>query len=232
MTAVQRARLVVAMGLLNLILATVALTAGIVGPNPATGDIARASDGPGVGPTGPGRSPNPSTTEPTLSPGPTPAPSGSVPSPSTEPGGSGAPAGSASPVPSGDPIVAVGPTPTPGTDTSTMPPLARPTQSATPVPAKPTPRATPRPTVRPAPTPAPATGSAKKPRPPCPDHVSGPPGHRKVTPPPARPCGKGDGAVNHGIVVLFPLVVGSAIASAIRRSARSGSPLVRRARRS
>src|SRR5207247_16654 len=48
-TTAQRARLVVAMGLLNLILATVALTAGLVvpsGPSGPSGGIAAATPGP------------------------------------------------------------------------------------------------------------------------------------------------------------------------------------------
>ena len=40
MSNAQRARLVIAMGVLNLILATVALTAGVVGPTQPRGDVA------------------------------------------------------------------------------------------------------------------------------------------------------------------------------------------------
>src|ERR1700751_1394206 len=43
LTTTQRARLVVAMGVLNLILATVALTAGFVGPSTPPGPVAAAS---------------------------------------------------------------------------------------------------------------------------------------------------------------------------------------------
>ena len=46
----QRARLVVAMGLLNLVLATVALTAGVMAPTPPPGDIAAVRPTPSASP--------------------------------------------------------------------------------------------------------------------------------------------------------------------------------------
>ena len=212
-TTAQRARLVVAMGLLNLILATVALTAGAVLPTAPDGGIAAASSIPGSPSTPPASTPL-SSAEPTPTATPT-GPSGPeiTPVPSTP-----ASAPPPSSTPSG-PIVAEGPTPTPPgpTPTATAPtptvaPVRHtpaPTPAATP---RPTPRATPRPTPRPtpAPTPAPVVGKQKGARPPCPGDVSGPPGHHKVSPPVTRPCGKNGDNNGHGIVIV-PFALGGVL---------------------
>ena len=236
-TASQRARLVVAMGLLNLVLATVALTAGLVAPaQPDRGIAGGASPVPSV--VAPGGSSQPPAASPSTSgPGgtpttssPVPGASGSAPPASASPSPSIEPSSSATP---SGPIVAVGPTPTP---TPTAPPVVnrtpsptatprstatpRPTQPAA-TPSTPTPKPTPRPTARPtpSPTPAPAVGKIKKPRPPCPSADNRPPGHNK-TDDTTRPCGgKGDnnGKGGSGVVIVLPLALLGAAATGRRR---------------
>jgi hypothetical protein len=242
-TNAQRARLVVALGLLNLILATVALTAGLVAPAPTGPDVAQATTTPASGSEVPAGSPQPtgpaasgSPIETSASPGSSEStpPESAAPSPSVEP--------SASPAASG-PIVAEGPTPTPGSVAST-PPLLHgggrtppPSPIATPQPTpRPTPRPTPKPTVRPtpAPTPAPNGDKAKKPRPPCPSADAGPPGHNKTAPSPSRPCGSkgaGHGQGSNGIVFVLPLALaGAAVGGGRRRIAETVRRVRRRAR--
>jgi hypothetical protein len=245
-TTAQRARLVVAMGLLNLILATVALTAGLVGPTQRDDGIAAiGSPGPSVGAvvpsssaaptpsasTGGGTEPSPPSVGPSVEPSIAPTPG-----PSTEP--------AASTPPSEGPIVALAPTPTPGSTNAGRPPVVatpRPTASPTAKPtahptAKPTTNPTAKPTPRPTSTPAPISGKAKKPRPPCPGDGTGPPGHNKVQPAPGRPCaakdnGKGKGGGGNGMVVVLPLAIGG-LAATIRTRLALGSRRVVRMTRS
>jgi hypothetical protein len=168
-TSAQRARLVLALGVLNLVLATFALAVGIVGPRQ-----------PDQGVAGVDRSPPPSSAAP--SPEATqsspvaivPTPGSSVESGSPVPGST--PSAVASPIgsPSLEPspsavVVAVVPTPTPttpgaggsGNGPSSQPPTTpAPPANPTPTAAQPTPTAAPpaqRPTPRPTPTPARAT---------------------------------------------------------------------------
>ena len=211
-TKAQRARLVVAMGLLNLILATVALTAGLVAPARPSGDIAGNLGTPGPSLTI--ASPTASEPTPTSSTGtnPEPTPSGVEPSvepsaapplePSVEPSTSPA-------IPTEPPVVAVIPTPTPGTTPPSQPPLV-----STP---RPTARPTAQPTPNPTPSPEPVSGKVNKPRPPCPGEASGPPGHHKVAPPPGRPCApatsSGNGHGGTGMVVVLPLALGGLVAT-------------------
>ena len=214
MTTAQRARLVVAMGLLNLILATVALTAGFVSPPRPPDGIALGSP---VPTTAPGSSAAaPSATAPT--PGETPAGSGepapSAATPSVEPSAVTTPS---SRPPDAGPVVAVIPTPAP---TAAQPNASPPNPTAGP-PAIPTAR----PTARPTPTPNPVVGKVHKARPPCPDGTSGPPGHHKVAPPPARPCAGSDhgkGSSGSGVVVVLPLAIGG-LAAALRTRLVRGS---------
>ena len=232
MTTAQRARLVVAMGLLNLILATVALTAGAVLPTAPDGGIAVASSTPGS-PSTPPASTSPSSSEPAPTATPT-GPSGPevTPVPSTP-----ASAPPPSSTPSG-PIVAEGPTPTPPAPTPvataptpTVAPVGH-TPAPTPAAPHPTPpQATPRPTPRPtpAPTPAPVVGKQKGARPPCPGDVSGPPGHHKINPPATRPCGKNGDKSGHGIVIV-PVALGGVLLTLTGRIRRRGERTIRRGR--
>jgi hypothetical protein len=231
-TSAQRARLVVAMGLLNLILATVALTAGLIAPAQPNGGIAVGpSSQPSAG--APGSSSEPAGASPSASP----ATSGASASPT--PGASeSTPPASASPVPSGEPsasptesapTVAQGPTPTPAVvrtpapsttphSTPTPRPTSRPT--ATP-PTPPTPKPTAKPTARPTPVPTatPIGVKAKKPMPPCPTAGGGPPGHNKGEGSTTRPCGsKNDrGKGGSGVVIVLPLALLGAAATGRRR---------------
>src|SRR5690242_19068788 len=104
-TSVQRARLVVALGVLNLVLATFALAVGFGAPRTAPGEVAVISPTPVVTvppsttPSGP--TPTETTTSPPGSPGiPT-----TTPAPSVQPSASVNP--SVTPLPSG--VVAIGP---------------------------------------------------------------------------------------------------------------------------
>lgn len=223
MTSSQRARLVVAMGLLNLVLATIALTAGLVVPQPDLGIAGGTSPVPSiVAPSASSEPPagSPPAGSPTT-PTPVPGSSESAPPASASPSASIEPPASVAPsaAPSG-PIVAIGPTPTP----TASPVLNRPpppTPAPTTEPTPPTP-ATPRPTVRPtpAPTPVPAVGKVKKPRPPCPSADNRPPGHNKsgvIT----RPCGgKSDqGKGGSGVVIVLPIALLGVAATGRRRLA-------------
>jgi hypothetical protein len=229
-TKAQRARLVVAMGLLNLILATVALTAGLVAPARPSGDIAG-----NLGTPGPSRPvASPSAGEPTApsstGANPEPTPSGVAPSvepsvvpplePSVEPP---AEPSASTAIPTEPPVVAVIPTPTAGTTRPSQPPLV-------PTP-RPSVRPTAPPTSNPTPSPEPVAGKVIKPRPPCPGDASGPPGHHKVVPPPGRPCApptsNGNGHGGNGLVVVLPLALGGLAATIRTRFMLSSRRLVR-----
>ena len=217
------------MGLLNLILATVALTAGAVIPTAPDGGVAAASSTPGSPSTPPATTPSssaepapPATPSGPSGPEITPLPS----SPASAPPPSSTPSG---------PIVAEGPTPTPPgptpvatAPTPTVAPVGHtpaPTPAATPHPTPP--QATPRPTPRP--TPAPVVGKQKGVRPPCPGDVSGPPGHHKVSPPVTRPCGKNQDKNDHGIVIV-PFALGGVLLTVTGRIRRRGERTIRRRR--
>lgn len=215
MTSTQRARLVVALGVLNLVLATFALAVGFGSPRqPNGGIIAAISPTPIVvpGSVAPGATPGgggPGSPEPSEGP----SASSSPVSPSSEPGPSATPTGV---------VVAERPSNPPASERPVAIPTTAPTQPPTapkPTPV-PTPRATPRPT--PAPTPAPAKTRS---RPPCPSAVDGPPGHHKDISG-SRPCGKGSGPKG-GFVIVFPLAL-TAVAGSLRR--RSGVRSLRRDR--
>ena len=247
MTSAQRARLVVALGLLNLVLATVALTAGLIAPSQPDRGVA-AGTSPAPSELVPGTSSNPSASpanSPTTPVGSESAPPGSpsVPpsvEPSVEP--------STSPAPSA-PTVAQGPTPTPAASpivVKTPAPTATPRSTATPrptsqptatppTPPKPTPEPTARPTVppTPAPTTAPVDGKVKNPRPPCPSAGGDPPGHNKGQEPMTRPCGgKGDhGNGGSGVVIVLPLALLGAAASGRRLLVAGAGRIHRLARR-
>jgi hypothetical protein len=187
-TTAQRARLVLALGVMNLVLAVAAVAVGGLG-NPAPGfapgasgvaiaPTAPAPSAAGSGGVGPGASPgslapaSPPQSLPTASP-----PTG-VPSPSATPTNP-PPGSSATPEPGtvGPPAVGQTPAPTAAPTAATGGPAPKPT-------ARPTPRPTSRPT--PPPTAAPAIS---RPRPPCPGAGDAPPGHAKVFNP-SRPCGQ------------------------------------------
>ncbi|HET9519735.1 MAG TPA: hypothetical protein VFO73_01665 [Candidatus Limnocylindrales bacterium] len=226
-TAAQRARLVVALGLLNLVLATFAVAVGISAPSEGDGIAGGPSNQPGsleptaspVLPPGPATSASPQPSVPigpSALPSPSPAPSVF---PTTEP----------SPTPtSPGVIVAVRPTPTP-----TAPPVIAPTPVATPTPAAtpkptprptPTPQATPEPTPRPTPKPTPTPKPAKEQsKPPCPGTVDGPPGHNKGGDD-TRPCGKGKGDSKGGMVIVLPITLAAAEALRRSRSLRRSRP--------
>jgi hypothetical protein len=253
-TTAQRARLVVAMGLLNLILATVALTAGVVIPSHPQRDVAAIVGTPSpsvlaVGPS-PTGSPVPTGT-PLASPEPT-SPSGPSVEPTTGPsvepsiGPSDGPsiAPTASPTGSGGPIVGVNQTPSPAVRQTPSPTAAStptPTAASTPTPtavSTPTPTSAPtaRPTAHPTPPPTPAptqVGVVLKPRPLCPSDADGPPGHHKVAPAPTRPCApatKSHGSGGNGMVVVLPLALGGLAAATRTRLVLGARRLVRAGR--
>jgi hypothetical protein len=168
-TGAQRTRLVLALGALNIILATVALgLAGSLGP---TDQTARVTPTPSVsappiaggspGPSGEPTTTEPPVTEPTVGPGETPEASG--------PAASGGPAPTSGP----GPIAAA----------SGTPPTPAPTNAAPPTPA---------------PTAAPVTPSKSKAKPPCPAAVEGAPGLAKGAGDASRPCQGGEGKGSHG----------------------------------
>ena len=220
MTSAQRARLVVAMGVLNLILATVALTAGAVVPSRPPTDVARASATPASAAPA-----TPRSAEPGASATPATTPGASQPGvePSTEPSAEPSAEPTASPTATEGPIVAVGPTPTPepATNEGGGGPSRTPTPAKTPRPThEPTPAPTAKPTAKPTPQPTPEpVDHATKPRPPCPGDSAGPPGHNKQLPPPNRPCGSRDdhGKGKNGIVFVLPLALGPFVVGIRRR---------------
>lgn len=225
-TTAQRARLVVALGALNLVLATFALAVGLNAPRVPDG-VAIASPGP-VG-TPPVVQPSGST--PTVGPTPAPSQQGS-PGPSPAPSPIATPSAVPSPSPGGVAVVdrptpippqalptaaPTGPAATPnatptGPASSPTPPSPTATPAATPnstpaatAPPNPPPTATPPPTPKPPPptarptpppTPTPKPAKEDKAMPPCPGAVDGPPGQNKGAAPGDRPCGKGPG--EHG----------------------------------
>lgn len=216
MTIAQRARLVIALGVMNLALAIAALAVGGLGVNQgAPGQAGSALGSPvAVVPTPSASAPGPSST-------PVPSTVGSL-TPSL--------GATSSPSPSTSPSEAPAETATPGprTPASSSPPLAHRTPAPT---TAPQPQKTPRPTARPTPRPTPAPTArpaVPRPRPPCPGTVNGPPGHGKVTNP-GRPCahahppkrttghrGNTAGASWSWLIVLaFPALGGGA---AVRRS--------------
>jgi hypothetical protein len=229
-TTAQRARLVVALGILNLVLATLALGVGTFGvPSvPPRPDTAANSPSPSA-PTGttepqptPGSTDEPGATNqpgPTGQPGSTDEPTGS---PGTEPPSSEPPASQlpsvAPSVPTQAPTLVPGPAVSepPAVVPASNPPLARPPT------ATPTPR--PNPTPPPAATPEPV--SDQKPRPPCPQNVSEPPGQVKVDTR-QQPCGKGKAAkiagksgkpIEGGFIIIIPIAGAAAwLAGAGRR---------------
>jgi hypothetical protein len=229
-TKAQRARLVVAMGLLNLILATVALTAGLVAPARPSGEIAGNLGTPG--PSHPVASPTASQPTATSSIGAVSEPTPSAVAPSVEPSLEPPVEPSVEPSPSAviptePPVVAVIPTPTAGTTRPSQSPLV-----STPRPTvRPTAHPTTHPTPNPTPTAEPVAGKVIKPRPPCPGDASRPPGHHKVAPPPARPCtpatSNGNGHGGNGLVVVLPLALGGLAATIRTRFMLSSRRLVR-----
>jgi hypothetical protein len=177
MTIAQRARLVIALGVMNLALAIAALAVGGLGVNQGTAGQAGSTLGSPVAAV-----PSPSAATPEASSTPVPSTVGS-PTPSLGETGSPTPGTSPSVVP------AETATPSPGTPASSNAPLAHRTPAPT---TAPQPQKTPTPTARPTPRPTPAPTAqpaVPRPRPPCPGTVNGPPGHGKVTDP-GRPCGK------------------------------------------
>jgi hypothetical protein len=202
------------MGLLNLILATVALTAGLVAPARPSGDIAGNLGTPGSSQGVASPSAGVPTATSSTGANPEATPSGVVPSvepsvvPSLQPSVEPPPEPSASTaIPTEPPVVAVIPTPAAGTPRPSQSPLVS------------TPRPTVHPTAHPTLSPEPVAGKVDKPRPPCPGDASGPPGHHKVEPPPGRPCtpatSNGNGHGGNGLVVVLPLALGG-LAATIR----------------
>jgi hypothetical protein len=253
-TSAQRARLVLALGVLNLVLASFALAVGIVGPRQPDQGVAgvdRSSPPSSFAPSAEATQSSPVAIGPSTpgssvvsgSPGPASTPSvepSAIASPSVEPSPS-------------EVVVAVVPTPTPTSSgaggsgngpssqpaTSPPPPAnptptaAQPTPRPTPTPARATPPPTPRPT--PQATPAPTAKPVTKPvraLPPCPGSVDGPPGHNK-TDQAVRPCkshghharGSTGGKAKGGFVIVLPQVAGTLLGIGRRRARR---PLRRR----
>jgi hypothetical protein len=121
-TAAQRLRLVLTLGVINLVLASVALGIGITGTPGPTPGIAVVEPTPGsAGP--PGASPTAPGTERTPAP-PTPSsrPGGPGPEPSSEPGGGPTPSAEPSPSPAIEPSPSPVPPPSPVPETTPVPP--------------------------------------------------------------------------------------------------------------
>lgn len=226
MTSAQRARLVVALGVLNLVLASLAFAFGISTPRPNP-DIAVVTSAP----------------EPTTSAGTSASPAEPTqPTPSQgEPGGSAGPSATPStpllatpsleatpiPIPLGVLIVGRPPTeppdvttPTPQPTPAATPVEPNPTPTAKPPPPKPTPTAKPPP--KPTPTPPPQPATHKDVHPPCPGSVDGPPGLNKTTGK-DKPCGKGDDKGNgkNGVIIALPLALTAALLSGGSRVAET-----------
>jgi hypothetical protein len=205
-TVAQRARLVVVLGILNLVLASLALAVGAFG---IPSGLPRPSIDTAAG------SPAPSTPAPAESTEPSAPPS--APPVTSEP--------PASPEPSATPAESAVPTPSAAPAASEPPLLARPiTPNPTPRP-EPTPRPA-QPTPPPEPTPPPQPVSDAKLHPPCPDSVDGPPGQAKAEGR-DQPCGKGRGNSDRdsGIVIVLPLAaIATWVASHGRRPSRPRRP--------
>ena len=253
-TSAQRARLVLALGVLNLVLASFALAVGIVGPRQPDQGVA------GVDRSSPPSSsaPSPEATQSSpvaivpSTPGPSIESGSPVPTstPSVEPSAIASPIVEPSP---SEVVVAVVPTPTPTTSgaggsgngpssqPATIPgPPVNPILIAAPLTPRPTPtpaRATPPPTPRPTPqaTSAPTAKPVTKPvraRPPCPGSVDGAPGHNKTNQA-DRPCkshghhakGSTGGKAKGGFVIVLPQVAGTLLGIGRRPGLR---PLRRR----
>jgi hypothetical protein len=178
-TGPQRTRLVLALGGLNLVLATVAF--GLAGSLTPTDETARATSTPSLSaPPIAGASPSPSaepqgTLPPDAVPTQVPGESPSVPGP-VEPG---TPGSTASPGPN----PAATSAPPLGAPPTSVPPTAAPPIVAAPTAAPPTPG----PVASPAPQPATA-----KPKPPCPGTVTSAPGLTKGAGDASRPCRGGE----------------------------------------
>jgi hypothetical protein len=222
-TTSQRARLILSFGVLNIVLATIALGIGGV----ELQQRARASGGPSqiavvpiASPTGAGTPSAETTQSPpageTSSQAPSVAPSGpaQTPTPSVTPSATLVSPGATSGL-AVTPAVASPAAPANPTAEATPAPTPRPTAKSTPAP---TPRATPKPTAKPTPKPTVAAGGNAKARPPCPDKGGSPPGHAKTNDP-HKACGKGkdkgSGGKNGGIVLILPLLA-SSVAWAVR----------------
>jgi hypothetical protein len=252
-TSVQRARLVVALGILNLALATMAFAVGTFGI-PASPLVGPAQPS---GNTAVGQSPS---AGPTTSQAPASTPSGTAPA-SESPGGSSPPESppaspAASPTPSSTttavnpniPPATIGPTLVPsGSPGGETPAPAQPTEAPTVPTAQPTSTPSVQPTV--APTPAPTTAPTTRPtpaptaqpaaepaardHPPCPQDIEGPPGHNKTSDP-KQPCGQGkdkhgsgkDHGQDNGVILIVPF-----LGTLIGLSSRAQRRLLRRRHR-
>jgi hypothetical protein len=217
-TSAQRARLVVALGVLNLVLASLALAVGISAPTQPIPGVAAA---PSSTPAGPVSLPPVETPPPVRTPSPGPTESAPpAPPPSATPEATPTTEPSVTPVPIGVVIVANRPpaTPDPTTPAATPDPTARPNPTD---PPKPPPSTKP---PKPSPTPKPAV----KPQahPPCPGSVDGPPGHSKGQPW-EKPCGKGNGGdkgngnTKGGVIIVLPLALSAAAPGGRRRIAET-----------
>jgi hypothetical protein len=218
-TNAQRARIILSLGVLNLVLATIALAVGGVSlqqrsttSQPPVAVVTSPTPGP-TPDAGPGSSAEPTTEPPGPSLAPTPVPSSAPVSPSPSPTAAvasaspTAPAATASPTATTpavsspttqpEPTATSAPTSQP-TTAPTSQPTPRPTSTPTAAPPtpRPTPAVTPRPTPKPTPrtTPEPTDGPLvrepdRKKHPPCPTRDGPPPGKDKTTDP-DQPCGK------------------------------------------
>jgi hypothetical protein len=223
-TASQRTRLILSLGVLNLFLASIALGIGGV----ELQQRAEASAGPvaQVPPT-PTSTLAPTTAPETQGPAsPSPASPSEAPPTASPPEASAAP--SIEPSPSASPSPVIG-SPSPGSGTPagnaapTLAPAA-PTPAATPqVTPAPTPRVTPAPTPRPVqatpkptpkPKPHPKPPKAAKVKAPCPSDGAPPPGRNKGAESGDRPCSGGKGKSDSGVIFVLPLLASTAAWSA------------------
>ena len=207
-TPAHRARLVVALGLVNLALAGVALAVGAFGLPLGPPSSPRPTDAAVISPT-----PQPSVPE--SPPPPTPVPQTQPPEPSESPSASPSPTPTPPPEATPPPIaVAPGASPAPRPAATQAP--ARATPRPTPVPAGPTAP----PAAAPTQPPPDAPAVDAKALPPCPEHGGAPPGQSKVVGPKEHPCrpgaGVGRGGVEPGSGIFLVLPLGLAAAFRLR----------------
>lgn len=223
MTTSQRARLILSLGVLNIVLATIALGIGgfeLQQRASASGGPSQIAVVPTASPTG-ASTPSAETTQspstgetPSQEPPVTPSGQAQTPTPSVTPSATLVSPSATSALAS-TPAVASPAGPSSPTAAPTPAPTPRPTARSTPAP---TPTPTPKPTAKPTPKPTVAAGAKAKARPPCPNKDGSPPGHAKTNDP-HKACGKGkdkgSGGKNGGIVLILPLLATS-VAWAVR----------------
>jgi hypothetical protein len=222
-TTAQRARLVVAMGVLNLVIGSMAIALALGMPRQPR--VAEQSPPPAPVAVVPSRTPAAPTPGPTAG---SPEPSSTAPAEPSPP-----PPGPPSTVPSSNPgTIALGPVsvtrPTPQTQPTSPPPTGPPSNPPTTQPTAPPPTA--QPTVQPPkptppvpkPTPSPKPVAHKNMRPPCPGTVDVPPGKGKVAQAdrPCKPSSPPGQDHKSGVIIGFAVLPLWSVAAAVLAGTR------------